>query len=112
MLQPRTEILVVVGSVIGNTQQGSICNLQGKCSPQPRWRSGTVSLSGGPAELEAIAAAGFSGVEIFESDLLLFNGTIKDVARMAVALGWGFGRTILPLPPNCLTSTVPLPRFN
>ena len=42
----------------------------------------TVSLSGGLAEkLEAIAAAGFTGVEIFESDLLSFNGTPKDVAR-------------------------------
>jgi 4-hydroxyphenylpyruvate dioxygenase len=48
----------------------------------------TVSLSGGLAEkLEAIAAAGFTGVEIFESDLLSFNGTPKDVARMVASLG-------------------------
>ena len=48
----------------------------------------TVSLAGGLAEkLEAIAAAGFSGVEIFESDLLSFNGTPKDVARMVAGLG-------------------------
>ena len=48
----------------------------------------TVSLSGGLAEkLEAIAAAGFAGVEIFESDLLSFNGTPKEVARMAASLG-------------------------
>jgi 3-dehydroshikimate dehydratase len=48
----------------------------------------TVSLSGGLAEkLEAIAAAGFTGVEIFESDLLSFNGTPKDVARIAASLG-------------------------
>jgi 4-hydroxyphenylpyruvate dioxygenase len=48
----------------------------------------TVSLSGGLAEkLEAIAAAGFTGVEIFESDLLSFNGTPRDVARMVAALG-------------------------
>ena len=48
----------------------------------------TVSLSGGLAEkLEAIAAAGFTGVEIFESDLLSFNGTPKDVARMVAQLG-------------------------
>jgi 4-hydroxyphenylpyruvate dioxygenase len=48
----------------------------------------TVSLSGGLAEkLEAIAAAGFSGVEIFESDLLSFNGTPKDVARLVATLG-------------------------
>ena len=48
----------------------------------------TVSLSGGLAEkLDAIAAAGFTGVEIFESDLLSFNGTPKDVRRMAESLG-------------------------
>ena len=48
----------------------------------------TVSLSGGLAEkLEAIAAAGFAGVEIFESDLLSFNGTPRDVARLAASLG-------------------------
>jgi 4-hydroxyphenylpyruvate dioxygenase len=48
----------------------------------------TVSLSGGLAEkLEATAAAGFTGVEIFESDLLSFNGTPKDVARKVAELG-------------------------
>ncbi len=48
----------------------------------------TVSLSGGLAEkLEAIAAAGFTGVEIFESDLLSFNGKPRDVARMVASLG-------------------------
>jgi 4-hydroxyphenylpyruvate dioxygenase len=48
----------------------------------------TVSLSGGLAEkLEAIAAAGFAGVEIFESDLLSFNGAPRDVARMVASLG-------------------------
>jgi 4-hydroxyphenylpyruvate dioxygenase len=48
----------------------------------------TVSLSGGLAEkLEAIAAAGFTGVEIFESDLLSFNGTPRDVRRMVASLG-------------------------
>lgn len=48
----------------------------------------TVSLSGGLAEkLEAIAAAGFAGVEIFESDLLSFNGTPRDVAQLVASLG-------------------------
>ena len=48
----------------------------------------TVSLSGGLAEkLEAIAAAGFTGVELFESDLLSFNGTPRQVAEMVEALG-------------------------
>jgi 4-hydroxyphenylpyruvate dioxygenase len=48
----------------------------------------TMSLSGGLAEkLQAIAAAGFNGVEIFENDLLSFHGTPRDVARMAADLG-------------------------
>jgi 4-hydroxyphenylpyruvate dioxygenase len=48
----------------------------------------TVSLSGGLAEkLEATAAAGFAGVEIFESDLLSFNGPPRDVARLVNSLG-------------------------
>src|SRR5919197_879449 len=48
----------------------------------------TVSVSGGLAEkLEAIAAAGFEGVEIFENDLLSFNGTLADVRRMVADLG-------------------------
>ena len=48
----------------------------------------TVSLSGGLEEkLEAIAMAGFKGVEIFENDLLSFNGTPKDVQRTVAGLG-------------------------
>ena len=48
----------------------------------------TVSISGGLAEkLEAIAAAGFDGVEIFENDLLSFDGTPKDVGERIVELG-------------------------
>jgi 3-dehydroshikimate dehydratase len=48
----------------------------------------TVCLSGGLREkLEAIAAAGFRGVEIFESDLLSYNGTPTDVARGMSELG-------------------------
>ena len=47
----------------------------------------TVCLSGGLAEkLEAIANAGFKGVEIFENDLLSFNGTPRDVRKMAADL--------------------------
>jgi len=43
----------------------------------------TVCLSGVLNEkLEAIAAAGFKGVEMFENDLLSFNGTPADVRRM------------------------------
>jgi len=48
----------------------------------------TVSLSGTlPEKLEAAAAAGFDGVEIFENDLLHFDGAPADVRRMAADLG-------------------------
>ena len=48
----------------------------------------TVCLSGGLREkLEAIAAAGFKSVEIFESDLLSYNGTPADVAKEMASLG-------------------------
>ncbi|MDB5918301.1 MAG: 4-hydroxyphenylpyruvate dioxygenase [Massilia sp.] len=48
----------------------------------------TVSLSGMLAEkLEAIAAARFDGVEIFENDLLNFPGTPRDVRRLCAELG-------------------------
>ena len=48
----------------------------------------TVCLSGVLNEkLEAIAAAGFKGVEMFENDLLSFNGTPADVRRMIEGLG-------------------------
>jgi 4-hydroxyphenylpyruvate dioxygenase len=48
----------------------------------------TVCLSGGLDEkLVAIAKAGFKGVEIFENDLLSFNGTPADVRRVAAGLG-------------------------
>jgi 4-hydroxyphenylpyruvate dioxygenase len=48
----------------------------------------TVCLSGGLSEkLQAIAAAGFRGVEIFESDLLSYNGTPTDVAKEMADLG-------------------------
>jgi 4-hydroxyphenylpyruvate dioxygenase len=48
----------------------------------------TVSISGDLGEkLEAIAGAGFDGVEIFENDLLTFAGTPADAGRMARDLG-------------------------
>ena len=48
----------------------------------------SVSLSGDLAEkLDAIAAAGFKGVEIFENDLLSFDGTPADVRKHAAGLG-------------------------
>src|SRR5260221_5392154 len=48
----------------------------------------TVCLSGGLSEkLQAIAAAGFRGVEIFENDLLSYNGTPADVAKEVADLG-------------------------
>ncbi|MEK1888579.1 MAG: TIM barrel protein [Phyllobacterium sp.] len=43
----------------------------------------TVSLSGElPDKLEAIAKAGFDGVEIFENDFLAFDGSARDVGKM------------------------------
>src|SRR5436305_3528832 len=50
----------------------------------------TVSLSGSLSEkLEAIAAAKFDAVEIFENDLVTFNGTPADVRRATEQLGLG-----------------------
>jgi 4-hydroxyphenylpyruvate dioxygenase len=48
----------------------------------------TVCLSGTLTEkIEAIAAAQFKGVEIFENDLLSFSGTPAEVRRMIEGLG-------------------------
>src|SRR5271166_3312614 len=48
----------------------------------------TVCLSGGLSEkLDAIAAAGFRGVEIFETDLLAYHGTPADAAKELADLG-------------------------
>ncbi|HEY6611341.1 MAG TPA: 3-dehydroshikimate dehydratase QuiC [Pseudomonas sp.] len=48
----------------------------------------TVSLSGTlPEKLEAIAAAGFDGVEIFENDLLYYGGSPREVRKLAADLG-------------------------
>ncbi|MBB3397990.1 MULTISPECIES: sugar phosphate isomerase/epimerase and 4-hydroxyphenylpyruvate domain-containing protein [unclassified Rhizobium] len=48
----------------------------------------TVTLSGElPDKLEAIARAGFDGVEIFENDFLAFDGSPADVGKMATDLG-------------------------
>ncbi|HEX5777921.1 MAG TPA: TIM barrel protein [Xanthobacteraceae bacterium] len=48
----------------------------------------TVCLSGVLDEkLEAIAAAGFKGVELFENDLLSFSGTPSDVRKIVEGLG-------------------------
>src|SRR5688572_19367876 len=48
----------------------------------------TVSISGTLREkLEAIALAGFSGVELFENDLISFDGTIEDIRRLVADSG-------------------------
>ena len=48
----------------------------------------TVSLSGTLQEkLEAAAAARFDAVEIFENDLLFFDGTAREVRQSAADLG-------------------------
>jgi 4-hydroxyphenylpyruvate dioxygenase len=60
-------------------------------SPSPRRLPksiATVSSSGTlPEKLEAAAAAGFDGIEIFENDLLHFEGSPADVRRIASDLG-------------------------
>lgn len=57
-------------------------------SPSPHRAIATVCLSGTlPDKLEAAALAGFDAVEIFEPDLLLFDGTPSDVRRIAGDLG-------------------------
>jgi 4-hydroxyphenylpyruvate dioxygenase len=56
--------------------------------PRLRKSIATVSLSGTLADkLEAAAAVGFDGVEIFENDLLTFDGSPADVRRIAGDLG-------------------------
>jgi 4-hydroxyphenylpyruvate dioxygenase len=48
----------------------------------------TVSISGNLEDkLQSIAAAGFSGVEIFENDLLTFPGSATDIAKLMNDLG-------------------------
>lgn len=48
----------------------------------------TVSLGGTlPEKLEAIAAAGFDGVEIFENDLLSYDGSPRQVRQICNELG-------------------------
>lgn len=50
--------------------------------------SATVSISGElPEKLEAIAKAGFDGVEIFENDFLAYDSSPAEVGRMARDLG-------------------------
>jgi 4-hydroxyphenylpyruvate dioxygenase len=48
----------------------------------------TVSISGSlPEKLEAIAAAGFDGIEIFEQDFITHDGTPRDVGNLIRSLG-------------------------
>ena len=57
-------------------------------TPTLRKSIATVSLSGTlPEKLEAAAAAGFDGVEIFESDLLTYDGSPAEVRRICQGLG-------------------------
>jgi 4-hydroxyphenylpyruvate dioxygenase len=50
----------------------------------------TVSLSGTLREkLEAIAAAGFDGIELFENDFIHFQGSARALRQMAQDLGLG-----------------------
>ena len=59
----------------------------------------TVCLSGGLGEkLEAATRVGFDGVEIFENDLLTFDGSPADVRRMCD--GSRAGDHLLPAVPR------------
>src|SRR5688572_24828912 len=63
---------------------------QHSSSAKPIFRKSiaTVSLSGTlPEKLEAAAAVGFDGVEIFENDLLTYDGSPADIRRIAEGLG-------------------------
>src|SRR4051812_12264920 len=56
-------------------------------SPLPK-SIATVSLSGTlPEKLDAAASVGFDGVEIFENDLLTWEGSPADVRSLAESLG-------------------------
>src|SRR6202162_980021 len=57
-------------------------------SPTMKYSIATVSVSGTlDKKLQAIAAAGFDAVEIFESDFISFDGSASDVATMCRDLG-------------------------
>jgi 4-hydroxyphenylpyruvate dioxygenase len=56
--------------------------------PRPKRSIATVCLSGTlPDKLEAAAAAGFDAVEIFENDLLTYEGTAAEAGRLCSDLG-------------------------
>src|SRR5467141_5420946 len=57
-------------------------------SPTMKYSIATVSVSGTlDKKLQAIAAAGFDAVEIFESDFISFDGSASDVAKICRDLG-------------------------
>ncbi len=78
--------------------------------PPPRRKRAiaTVTLSGAlPDKLEAAARAGFDGVEIFDADLMTFDGTPADIRRIAADLGleiplWQPFRDFEAVPPDRL----------
>src|SRR5258706_10354996 len=56
--------------------------------PIMKYSIATVSISGAlDSKLQAIAAAGFDAVEIFESDFVSFDGSASDVAKICRDLG-------------------------
>jgi 4-hydroxyphenylpyruvate dioxygenase len=58
--------------------------------PIMKYSIATVSVSGTlDKKLQAIAAAGFDAVEIFESDFISFDGSASDVAKICRDLGLG-----------------------
>ena len=48
----------------------------------------TVSVSGSlPEKLEAIASAGFDGIEIFEQDFIAHDGSPQEVGKLVRSMG-------------------------
>src|SRR6478752_10270312 len=73
----------------GAAMQCSECSRPRELRTTPMLHSiATVCLSGTlPEKLEAAAAARFDGIEIFESDLVYYDGAPADIRQLAADLG-------------------------
>ena len=87
-----------------------------RTAPFPFLRSiATVSLAGTlPEKLEAAASVGFNGVELFENDLLTFDGAPAEVRRICRELGLAITAfqpfrdfEAMPEPERCAISNAP-----
>jgi sugar phosphate isomerase/epimerase len=72
------------------------CNEEAAMLRSIRTSIATVSISGTlPEKLRAIKAAGFDGVEIFENDLLYFDGTPAACAPISASRSTCFSRSAI-----------------